>query len=211
MPAPLPAVLIFFIHPPFNSVHETQNYIHNKLVKLGNAYQFTSVLPLSRVQLLATPWTAARQASLSTTNSQSPPKPMSIESTMPSNHLFLCRLLLLLQSFPASGSFPVSWHFTSGGPSFGASAPASVLPMNIQDWCPLGCTGLISLLSEGSSGVFSSTAGWKHWFRELEQCSWSHSIPVRETRRQPGFLLSRWVDFYQATFPQTGLVLQTGV
>ena len=115
------------------------------------------------------------------------------------------------QSFPASGSFPVSWHFTSGGPSFGASAPASVLPMNIQDWCPLGCTGLISLLSEGSSGVFSSTAGWKHWFRELEQCSWSRSIPVRETRRQPGFLLSRWVDFYQATFPQTGLVLQTGV
>ena len=116
MPAPLPAVLIFFIHPPFNSVHETQNYIHNKLVKLGNAYQFTSVLPLSRVQLLATPWTAARQASLSTTNSRSPPKPMSIELVMSSNHLILCHPLLLLPSiFPSirvflnESALPIRW------------------------------------------------------------------------------------------------------
>ena len=61
-----------------------------------------------------------------------------------------------LQSFPASGSFPVSQFFTSGGQSIGASASASVLPVNIQDWFPLGLTALISLLSEGLSRVFSN-------------------------------------------------------
>ena len=65
-------------------------------------FQFSSVQSLSHVQLFATPWTAARQASLSTTNSWSPPKPMSIESVMPSNHLILCCPLLLLPSiFPS--------------------------------------------------------------------------------------------------------------
>ena len=61
-----------------------------------------------------------------------------------------------LQSFPASGSFPVSWLFTSGGQSIGASVSASILPMSIQGWFPLGLTGLISLLSRGLSRVFSS-------------------------------------------------------
>ena len=61
------------------------------------------------------------------------------------------------QSFPASGSFPVSWLFTSGGQSTGASASASILPMNIQGWFPLGLNGFISLLSKGLSSVFSST------------------------------------------------------
>ena len=77
-----------------------------------------------------TPWTAARQASLSITNSQSLPKLLSIKLVMPSNHLILCCPLLLL---PASGSFPVSQFFISGGQSIGVSASASVLPMNIQD------------------------------------------------------------------------------
>ena len=81
-----------------------------------------------------TPWTAAHQASLSTTNSQSLLKLISIESVMPSNHIILCRPLLLLgQSFPASGSFPMSQLFTSGGQSIGVSAAASIFPMNIQD------------------------------------------------------------------------------
>ena len=62
-----------------------------------------------------------------------------------------------LQSFPASGSFPVSWLFQSGGQTIGASASASVLQMNIQDWFPLGLTGLISLQSKGLSKVFFST------------------------------------------------------
>ena len=62
-----------------------------------------------------------------------------------------------LQSFPASGSFPMSQFFPSGGQSIGVSASASVLPMNIQDWFPLGLTGLISLQSKGLSKVFSNT------------------------------------------------------
>ena len=82
-----------------------------------------------------------------------------------SNHLILCRPLLhLLQSFPALGSLPMSWLFASGGQSIAASASASVLPMNIQDWFPLGLTGLISLQSKGLSRVFSSTKIWKHQF-----------------------------------------------
>ena len=68
------------------------------------------------------------------------------------------------QSFPASGSFPVSQFFTSGSRSFGVSASALVLPMNIQDWFPLGWTGLISLQSKGPSRVFSNTTVQKHQF-----------------------------------------------
>ena len=115
----------------------------------------SSVQPLSHVWLFATPWTAACQASLSITNSQSLLKLMSIESVMTSSYLILCHpLLLCLQSFPASGSFPVSQFFTSDGQSIGASALASVLPMNIQDWFPLWLTGLTSLLSKGLLRVF---------------------------------------------------------
>ena len=62
-----------------------------------------------------------------------------------------------LQSFPASGSFPMSQFFASGGQSIGISASALVLPMNIQDWCPLGLTGWISLQSKGLSRVFCNT------------------------------------------------------
>ena len=69
-----------------------------------------------------------------------------------------------LQSFPASGSFPMSQFFASGGQSIRASASASVLPMNIQDWFPLGWTRLISLQSKGLSRVFSSTTVRKHQF-----------------------------------------------
>ena len=69
-----------------------------------------------------------------------------------------------LQSFPALGSFQMSWLFRSGGQSIGASASASALPMNIQGWFPLGLTGWISLLSKGLSRVFPSTIVWKHQF-----------------------------------------------
>ena len=69
-----------------------------------------------------------------------------------------------LQSFPASGSFQMSQFFPSGGQSIRASASASVLPMNIQDWFPLGWTGWISLLSKGLSRVFSTTTVQKHQF-----------------------------------------------
>ena len=66
------------------------------------------------------------------------------------------------KSFPASGSFPKSWFFISGGHSIGVSALASVLPMNIQDWIPLGLTGWIYLQSKGLSRVFSNTTVQKH-------------------------------------------------
>ena len=97
-------------------------------------------------------------ASLSFPISWSLLKLMSIELVMPSNHLILCHpFIFCLQSFPASGSFPMSWFFASGRQSIGASASASVFPMNIQDWFPLGWTGWISLQSKGLSRVFSNT------------------------------------------------------
>ena len=79
------------------------------------------------------------------------------------------------QSFPASGSFPMSWLFTSGGQRIGVSASVSVLPMNIQGWFPVGWTGLISLLSKGLSRVFSSTIIWKYQFFGTQPCLWSNS------------------------------------
>ena len=124
-----------------------------------------SVQLLSRVQLFVTPWTAACQASMSITNSRSLPKLMSIESMIPSNHLILCHPLSSCpQSFPASGSFPVSQFFSSDGQSIGVSDSTSVLPMNIQDQFPLGWTGWISLQSKGLSRVFSNTTVQKHQF-----------------------------------------------
>ena len=80
-----------------------------------------------------------------------------------------------LWSFPASQSFPVCWFFASGGQIIGASASASVLPINIQGWFPLGLTGLISLLSKGLSRVFSSTTVWKHQFFGAQCSLWSNS------------------------------------
>ena len=111
--------------------------------------QFSSVQSLSHVWLFATPWTAAHQTSMSITTSQSLLKLMSIESVISCNHLILCHPLLLLSSiFPSIGVFfPVSQLFSSGGQSIGVSASTSVLPVNIQDWFPLGWTGWISLPS----------------------------------------------------------------
>ena len=79
------------------------------------------------------------------------------------------------QSFPASGSFPVSRLFTSSGQRIGASVSASVLPMNIQGWFPLGLTGLISLQSKGLSRVFSSTTVQKHQFFSTQPSLWSNT------------------------------------
>ena len=127
--------------------------------------RFVVVQSLSCVWLFATPWTAACQASLSITISWNLLKLMSIELVMPSNHLILCCPLFLPPSiFPMSGSFQMSQLFVSGGQSIGVSASTSVLPMNIQDWFPLGWTGWISLQSKGLSRVFSNTTVQKHQF-----------------------------------------------
>ena len=85
-----------------------------------------------------------------------------------------------LQSFPASDSFPVSQLFTSGGLSIGASALASVLPMNTQDWSPLGWTGWTSLQSQGLSRVFSNTTVQKHQFFSAQRLQ-SNSHPYMTT------------------------------
>ena len=143
---------------------------------LGVASEFNPVQSLSCVRLFATLWITARQASVSITNSQSLPKVMSIESVMPSSHLILCcPFSSCPQSLPASGSFPVSQFFTSGGQRIGVSASASVLPMNIQDWSPLGGTGWISLQSKGLSKVFSNTTVQKHQFFGAQLSSQSNS------------------------------------
>ena len=79
------------------------------------------------------------------------------------------------QFFPASESFPMSWFFTSDGQRIEASASASVLSMNIQGWFPLVLTDLISFMSKGLSGVFSSTIIWKHQFFSAQPSLWSNS------------------------------------
>ena len=124
---------------------------------------FSSVQLLSHVRLFAVLWTAAHQASLSITKSQSSLKLMSIELVMPSNHLILCHPLLFhLQTFPALRSFSMGHFSSSGGQTIGASASTSVLPVNIQDLFPLGWMGWISLQSNRLSSVFSNTTVQKH-------------------------------------------------
>ena len=132
------------------------------------------VQSLSHVQLFATPWTVAHQASLSTI-SQSLLKLMSIELVMPSISSSIVPLSSCHQSFPASGSFLMSLFFASGGQSIGASASASVLLMNSQNWFPLGKTGWISLQSKGLSGLFSNITVQKHQFFNSQPSLWSNS------------------------------------
>ena len=126
---------------------------------------FSSVQSLSRVWLFVTPRTAACQASLSITNSQSPPKPISIESVMPSNHLFLCRPLLLLPSIPPSirvfsseSALPIRWpKYWSFSFNLSSSNEHPGLISFRMDW-------LYLLQSKGLSRVFSSTTVQKHQF-----------------------------------------------
>ena len=125
--------------------------------------QFSSVRSLSHVQLFETPWIATCQASLSITNSRSLLKLVSFESIQPCHPL----------SSPSPPALDLSQHqsvfqrcqlFASGGQSIEVSASTSVLPMNTQDWSPLGWTGWISSQSKGLSRVFSNTTVQKHQF-----------------------------------------------
>ena len=137
-------------------------------------FQFSSVQLISHVQLFVTPWTAAHQASLSITNFQSLSSSWWFYPTISySLAHFSC-----LQSFPASGSFLISQGFISGVQSIGALASTSVLPINIQNWFPLGLTGFISLHSKGLSRttrVFSNTTVQKHQFFGAQLYLWSNS------------------------------------
>ena len=166
--------------------------------------QFSSVQLLSHVRLFATPWIAARQASLSITNSRSSFRLASIESVMHAT-IFCpplsprvcsdshplsqwCYLTISSsaapfsfwsKSFPASRSFPLSLLFASSGKSIGASASGSVLLMSTQGWFPLGWTRLISMLSKGIARVFYSTTIGKYQFFGAQPCLWPTSnIPT---------------------------------
>ena len=137
---------------------------------------FSSVQFFSCVQLFATPWTAAHQASLSFTISWSLLKLLSVQLMMPSNHLILCHPLLLLPSiFPSIGVFSNESVLRIRWPDIGVSALASVLPMNIQDWFLLRWTGWISLQSKGLSRIFSNTTGQMHQFFGTQLSSWFSS------------------------------------
>ena len=126
------------------------------------------VQSLSHVPLFVTPLTAACQASLSFTTSQSLLKLTSVESVMPSNHLILCcPVFSCPQSFPASGSFPVSWLFASGGQSTGTSAS------NEYSGLISFRTGLISLQSKGLSRVVPSITVQRHQLFDVQPFLWS--------------------------------------
>ena len=123
---------------------------------------------------LCDPMDCRTQASLSFTNSQSFLKLMSLESVIPSNHLiFCCLLLFLLSVFPSIRVFSSESVLCIRWPNIGASA--SVLPVKVQGWFPLGLTGLISLLSKGLSRAFSNTTVQKHQFFGTQPSSQSNS------------------------------------
>ena len=125
--------------------------------------QFSSVT--QSCPTLVTPWTAARQLSLPITSPRAYSNScLSSRWDHPNISLSVVAFSSCLQSFPASGSFPMSQFFASGGQSIGVSASASVLPMNIQDWFSLGWTGWISMQSKRLSRVFSNTRVQKHQF-----------------------------------------------
>ena len=126
----------------------------------------------SRVQLFATLWAAACLASLFFTFSHSLLRFMPTEPVMLSNHLILYRPLLFLPS-----TFPIIWVFSNESALHirGPKASVSVIPMNTQDWFPLGWTGWISLQVKALSRVFSSTAVQKHPFFSAQLSSQSNS------------------------------------
>ena len=144
--------------------------------RLSWLISFNSVQLLSYVQLFANPQTKACRASLSITSSQSIPKLISIETVMPSSiSSSVIPFSSCPQSFPASGSFQMSQLFTSGGQSIGVSASTSVLPMDTQNWSPLGWTGWISLQSKELSRIFSNTTIQKCQFFGSQLFSQSNS------------------------------------
>ena len=138
-----------------------------------DSVQFSSVQLLSHVRLFATPWIAARQASLLITISRSSLRFTSIESVMPSSHLILGRPLLLLPPIPPSiRVFSNESTLHTGGQSTGVSALTSFLPKSTQDWSPLEW---ISFQSKGLSRVFSDTTVQKHQFFGTQPSSQSNS------------------------------------
>ena len=161
------------LHLPFQSQRRWISCVHFCLLSYTRSYnlkhlwhpQFSSVQLLSCVRLLQPH--GLQHARLPCPS----PSPKAYSNSCPSH--WWCHpnisssaipFFSRFQSFPASGSFPMSQFFVSGGQSIGASASTSALPMNIQDWFPLGWTGWISLQSKGLWRVFSNTTVQKHQF-----------------------------------------------
>ena len=145
-------------------------------LELDMEQQFSSIQLFSRVWLFVTPWTTACQASPSITNSRSPPNPCPLSRWChPTISSSVVPFSSCPQSFPESGYFQMSQAITSDGQSIGVSAFASVLPMNTQDWSPLGWTGWFSLQSKGLARVFSNTTVQKHQFFGAQPSSQSNS------------------------------------
>ena len=119
---------------------------------------------------------------------------MSIKLVMWSNHLIFCLPLLLLSSiFPSIRVFSNELALCICWPNFGASASASVLPMNIQVWFPLGLTTLISLQSQGLSRVFFSTTVWKHQFSSAQPSLWANSYLYKATGKTVALTIQTFV------------------
>ena len=175
-------ILPFLLHSlkkKIHSIYETRKREGEWLLYFFFFFGFwvrSSVQSRGCVWLLATPWTAAHQASLSITNAQSLCKLIYIESVMPSNHLILCRPLLLSSSiFPSIRVFSNESVLCIRWPKYWSFSFSTVLPMNIQDWFPLGLSGLNSLQSKGLSRVFSNTTAQKHQFLSIQLSLWSSS------------------------------------
>ena len=161
---------------PYEQLPLPFSIFQNHIRKLHHFFLYQSVQSLSRVWLFVTPWTLKHQTSLSITNSQSPLKLM---STMwwchPTISSSVVPFSSHLQSFQASGSFPMSQFFSSGGHSIGVSASTSVLTVSILDGFPLGLTAWISLQSKRLARVFSNTTVQKHQFFSAQLCLESNS------------------------------------
>ena len=141
-----------------------------------SSVQFRSVQSLSRVQLFATPWIAARQASLSITNSRSSLRLTSIESVMLSSHLILCCPLLLLPPIPPSiRVFSNESTLRTRWPKYWSFSFSVIHSKEIPGWSPSEWTGWISLQSKGLSRVFSNTAVQRHQFFSAQLSSQSNS------------------------------------
>ena len=169
--------------------------VNRIVVKIG--YLVSSVQSLSCVRLFVTPWTAAHQASLSITNSRSLPKLMSIDSECHPTISSSVFPSSSLQSFPTSRSFQISLLFASGSQSIGVSASTWVLPVNTQDWFPLGWTGWISLQFKGRFAFLRSSSSYVN--RKKMK---SGALPFNSQHRL--FSYVGWL--YIANVPRTVLV-----
>ena len=167
-----------------NIFNECFAYVTKNTVVYMSIFYISSVLSLSRVWLFA-PCTPSPHLRHGLEHARLPcpsPNPEAYSNSCPLSqwcHPTISSSVIpfssCLQSFPASGSFPVSQFFTSGGQTIGVSASASVLQMNMQDWFPLGLTSLVSLQSKGLSRVFSNTTVQKHQFFRAQLSSQSNS------------------------------------